>query len=117
MKGFLPTGSIGHDTRKQGRFCSPCISQASLRVRSCRTLRCVSNSIWLSLDAWTYSRIVAKEYSSCGEYFEKDDRFEDSDYEGGSDLSGNPATEPGTSSDGQSDDGTLPILTVGSFAR
>lgn len=118
MKGFLLTGSIGHDTRKRERFCGLYISQALWRVKVCHTLRCVSNSIWLSLNAWTYGRIVVKQYNSRADFFGKDDRFEDSDYEGEADPSGNSAAEEGASSlDGQSNKETLPILTMGSFPR
>lgn len=62
---------------------------------------------------------MVKQYSGNDEYFGQDDtRFEDSDYEDGPEKSGNSVSEVGiSSSDGQPDQGTLPILVIGSYVR
>ena len=86
-------------------------------MQSCHTLTNVSNSIWLNLGTQAYNQIVAKQYNGGDEYFGKDDKFEDSDYEVGLDQSENSAKGAGNNSDGESDQGTLSILTIGSFAR
>ena len=86
-------------------------------MQSCHTLTSVSNSIWLNLGTQAYNQIVVKQYNRGDEYFGKDDKFEDSDYEVGLDQSENPVKGAGKSSDGQSEQATLSILTIGSYAR
>ena len=58
-----------------------------------------------------------KQYSGRDEYFGSDDTFEDSDCEEGPVELVHSVTETGVGSDEGLEKGSLPVLTIGSFAR
>jgi len=85
-------------------------------VKSCHTLKAVSDSIPLSTDIRTQGWVVVKLYKSeDGPWFDKDGGSDDSDCESGLDQSRRSATKTEVGSKESGRDAST-VLSTGSFA-